>query len=186
MESPLSVMGKFLDPKAILAQLEVREGDIVADFGCGPGYFSLPFAKAVGSDGKVYALDVLPQAVEAVANKARFEGISNVITKRVNLENEQGSKMLAESFDWVILKDLLFQNKKKETIIKEIYRILKDDGRAVVVEWSQQDFTVGPEKEMRILPQDLKQMFQQEKFVIEKEINAGDFHYAFVVAKQKK
>ena len=38
---------KFLDPSKIISQIGVQNGSIVADFGCGPGYFSFPFAKAV-------------------------------------------------------------------------------------------------------------------------------------------
>lgn len=185
MDSSVSMMGKFLDPEAIIKQLDVQIGSVIADFGCGSGYFSLPFAKKVGSEGKVYALDVLPQAIEAVSNSARFEGISNIVAKRVNLEKEQGSKMLAEGFDWVILKDILFQNKKREIIIKEVYRILKQEGQAIVVEWNQHDFSVGPEKELRILPEELKKIFEQQKLFVRRDIEAGDFHYAFVVSKKK-
>ncbi|HOW60579.1 MAG TPA: class I SAM-dependent methyltransferase [Candidatus Moranbacteria bacterium] len=184
MEYNKNELGKFLDPGAIVKQLEIKRGSIVADFGCGPGYFSIPFAKIIGEDGKVYALDVLPQALEAVAAKAKNYGINNIITSRVNLEKENGSKMEANSLDWVILKDMLFQNQKKDIIIKEAYRVLKNNGQIMVVEWNQNDSTVGPESELRIAENDLKKMFSDHGFLIGKNINAGDFHYAFVAIKK--
>ena len=184
MEENKNEIKKFLDPDAIIAQLDVQAGSVAADFGCGPGYFSLPFAKAVGEDGKVYALDVLPQALETVINKAKSSGLTNVITSRVNLEKENGSKMEANYFDWIILKDMLFQNQKKEIVIREAQRVLKSGGKIIAVEWNQIDSGVGPELKIRISENDLKKLFLEQGFSVEKNIDAGDFHYAFVAIKK--
>ena len=183
MEETQSAVGKFLDPGAIIAQLEVNRGSVAVDFGCGPGYFSIPFAKAVGEGGRVYSLDILPQALETVMGKAKNSGVANIITKRVNLEKENGTKLEANCADWVILKDVLFQNQKKEIIIAEAYRVLKPGGKVIVVEWSQEESTVGPVQELRISQIVLEKMFSDQKFIVEKNIEAGDFHYAFVAVK---
>lgn len=183
MEDNKNEIRKFLDPDAIIAQLDVQVGSIAADFGCGPGYFSIPFAKAVGEDGRVYAMDVLPQALETVTNKAKISGLANIVTSRVNLEKENGSKIEANYFDWIILKDMLFQNQKKDVIIKEAHRVLKNGGKMIVVEWNQSDSNIGPEVKIRILENDLKKLFLDQGFSIEKNINAGTFHYAFVAIK---
>lgn len=183
MEVSQGVVGKFIDPEAIIAQLDIEAGSVAVDFGCGPGYFSIPFAKSVGRDGHVYSLDILPQALETVASKSKNLGITNIETKRVNLERENGSKMANESVDWVILKDVLFQNQNKEIIIAEAKRILKAEGRVIVVEWNQSESSIGPEMEIRVKQNDLKKMFEQIGFSIEKDIKAGDFHYAFVAKK---
>lgn len=174
---------KFLDPEDIIAQMGVIAGNVVVDFGCGPGYFSIPFAKAVGEDGLVYALDVLPQVLETVIGKAKNAGIVNIITKRVNLEKENGTKLEENSADWVILKDVLFQNQKKEIVIAEAYRILKKSGKVIVIEWIKKESVVGPEQEIRISQIDLEKMFHRNAFIVEKSIKAGDFHYAFIAVK---
>jgi len=184
MEENKNEIGKFLDPNAIIEQLDIQDGSAAADFGCGPGYFSIPFAKAVGENGKMYVLDVLPQVLETVASKAKNSGIMNIVTSRVNLEKENGSKMETDSIDWVILKDILFQNQKKEVIINEARRILKVGGKAIVVEWDQGAAAVGPEPGIRIPKDELKKMFIGHEFSIEKDIDAGDFHYAFVAVKK--
>jgi ubiquinone/menaquinone biosynthesis C-methylase UbiE len=183
MEENQNVAGKFLNPGAIIAQLNVRSGSVAADFGSGPGYFSIPFAKAVGEEGRVYSFDILPQALETVIGKARNSGVANITTKRVNLEKENGTTLEAKSVDWVILKGVLFQNQKKEAIIAEAYRILKSGGRMIVVEWNQEESAVGPAKEVRV-PQDvLEEMLRNQQFKIEKNVEAGDFHYALVAVK---
>lgn len=183
MDAQQSVVGKFLDPELIISQLEVQKGAVAVDFGCGPGYFSVPFAKAIGSDGKMFSLDILPQALETVVSKAKNEGITNIETHRVNLERENGSKLPDDSIDWVIMKDVLFQNKNKEVIIAEAKRILKSDGRVIVVEWNQEENSFGPEMEIRVDQSELKKIFEQTGFLVEKNVDAGNFHYAFVAKK---
>ena len=48
---------KFIDPLDVIAQMELKEGISIADFGCGTGYLSIPLAKKIGKEGKVYSLD---------------------------------------------------------------------------------------------------------------------------------
>jgi ubiquinone/menaquinone biosynthesis C-methylase UbiE len=181
----INPVGKFLDPLTIIAQLEINKGAVVADFGCGPGYFTFPFAKAVGTDGLVYSFDILPQVLETVSSKAKFSGTNNVITRRANLENIDGTKLGTGSVDWVILKDILFQNKKKQAIVKEAYRILKPGGKILVIEWSLKDLTIGPDLGVRIPEEKLRELFEIENFSIEKSIEAGSFHSAFIATKNK-
>ena len=61
-------------PKRILGDL-VREGATVADIGCGPGYFTLPLARMVGPAGQVVALDLQPEMLERVRQRAERAGL---------------------------------------------------------------------------------------------------------------
>ncbi len=181
MQTPLGLT--FVDPATVTRQLSIEEGSKVADFGCGSGFFSFEFAKRIGSDGLVYALDVLPSALEAVASRAKTLGLGNIVTKRVNLERDNGSMLSPGSVDWVVLKDMLFQNERKEVIIREVARVLKQGGQAIVMEWNPKDTMVGPDAKLRIAPETLKQMAEKVGLSINQELNVGGFHYAFVVSK---
>jgi ubiquinone/menaquinone biosynthesis C-methylase UbiE len=183
MEETSNAIGKFLDPDAVIAQLEVESGSFVADFGCGPGYFSLPFARIIGEEGHLYALDVLPQALERVSGQAKLDGLNNISTERVNLEKSHGSHLEDGTLDWVIMKDILFQNQDKKTILAEAYRVLKNGGRVIFVEWGGNDSGIGPQKDVRIGEKELKDMIVDAGFELEKEIDAGFFHYAFIGLK---
>lgn len=172
----------FVDPAAVVNQLSVVPGSQVADFGCGSGYFSFEFAQRVGlTGGMVWALDVLPSALEAVASRAKTLGLSNISTKRVNLENEQGSGLPPASMDWVILKDVLLQNQKKEVMLREVKRVLKPGGHALIMEWNPEEALVGPEKQRRLKPEALKALVAQASLSVEQGLQVGGFHYAFVV-----
>lgn len=173
----------FLDPNDIIRQLGVSQGGIAADFGCGSGFFSLAFAKAVGEEGKVYALDILPSALESVESRAKIDGLANIIPQRANLEKEGGSKLPPESVDWVVMKDMLFQNKMKEVIIKEAGRVLKPEGKLLLVEWNDQGSSMGPDESLRISREDIEKLAKSQGFKLEKELSAGDFHHGTVYVK---
>lgn len=172
----------FVDPKEIMKVAEIKQGQKVADFGCGPGYFSLPAAESVGEGGMVYAFDVLPSALEAIAGRIKIKNIDNVIVKRVNLEKENGTGLENDSVDWVILKDVLFQNKNKNSILKEAKRILKSGGNVLIMEWNENIF-IGPEKKVRVSKKELTEAVFDEGFVFKKQANAGDYHYIVIASK---
>ena len=173
----------FVNPEEVIRQLDVAPGTMAADFGCGSGFFSMVFAKMAGEHGMVYALDILPSSLEAVASRAKTLGLSNVVTKRVNLEHEGGSKLPDNSLDWVILKDILFQNTSKETIVREAYRVLKQGGCLLLMEWGDGDFSFGPEKSLRLPREKAIELLSEQGFVPVKDVDAGDFHYAMVCQK---
>lgn len=172
----------FVDPEKIIKMAGMKEGDIVADFGCGPGYFSLPVAIAIGQKGQVYAFDVLTSALEALESRAKMEGVDNITAKRINLEKEKSTGLADESVDWVIIKNVLFQNKDKHSILKEAKRVMKNGASIMIMEWNN-NLAIGPEKESRIDSQELVDIILTEGFVFRKKADAGNYHYIMVASK---
>jgi ubiquinone/menaquinone biosynthesis C-methylase UbiE len=178
-----SLIASFIQPETLLKQLTISAGISVADFGCGSGYFSLAFARAVGKEGHVYALDILPSALEAVASHAKIENLPQLSVKRANLEKENGSGLPPESIDFVVLKDILFQNNNKEVVLHEVRRILRSGGQALLVEWNTKDASVGPEIKLRFPKEALLQLIANTGFTVKRELEAGEFHDAFLLVK---
>ena len=79
-------MSSVFNPGEILEKIGVEAGITAADFGCGSGYFVLELAKRTGNKGKVFAIDVVPQALESVRSLAKMRGLFNVETRWANLE----------------------------------------------------------------------------------------------------
>ena len=181
-KTSMNVDVNFVNPQSIVKQAGIKEGDIVADFGCGPGYFSIPVADIVGENGKVYAFDILPAALEALESQMNIRGIVNIVSKRVNLEKINASGLKDESVDWVIMKNILFQNEDKANIVKEAFRILKPMGRVLIMEWDK-NLTVGPPEEARISPENLVEIINKEGFIFQKQLSAGNYHYVIIAAK---
>jgi predicted methyltransferase len=71
---------RLRDPDAVIAVLELRPGMIVGDLGPGAGHFTLRFARAVGADGMVYALDASRSTLEDLRRAADERGITNLRT----------------------------------------------------------------------------------------------------------
>lgn len=173
----------FVDPEVVVRQSQILPGSIVVDFGCGSGYFSVAFAQAVGEEGKVYAMDILPSALDAVASRAKSLGVTNICPKRANLERENGTGLPDASVDWVIMKDVLFQNGHKELMMNEASRITRPGGKVFVMEWNSKDQTVGPDVAMRLSQETLMQLAQNAGLRLFQECQVGDFHFAFIFEK---
>jgi ubiquinone/menaquinone biosynthesis C-methylase UbiE len=69
----------WYSPEAVLQTL--RPGMIFVDIGCGDGFFSVLAAKKVGSNGKVFAVDIDVSAIERLEQKTEAEGLKNVFAK---------------------------------------------------------------------------------------------------------
>lgn len=174
--------GGFLNPPKIIESLGIiKEGMKIADFGCGHGYFTIPLARKVGNYGKIYAIDVLPESLEAVNSRTKIEGIQNVETKRGNLEKEGGSTLENESCDIVLMANLLFQTEDDQKVIQEARRILKPNGKIVFIDW-RQDAPLGPIGK-RMKPGNSIKLFQNENFSFEKKFFTDNYHYGLMFVK---
>jgi len=71
---------RWQQPEAVIRSLALRPGDQVADLGAGGGYFTFRLADAVGSAGKVYAVDVDKDNLDYIARRAQEQGYTNVET----------------------------------------------------------------------------------------------------------
>jgi len=171
----------FLQPEEILEQVDIHDGMNIADFGCGHGYFSIPMAKIV-EEGRIYALDVMKDALETVESKAKLENISNIETIHCNLETPNGSKLNDELVDLVLLRNILFQSQKKSEIIKEAKRVLKDNNRLVVIEWIKAS-SLAPKDGWLISKEEAQQLIKLEGFDFEKELSIDNHHYGLIFRK---
>ena len=173
----------FIDPQQVIDTLDIKEGMIVADFGCGTGYFSFPLSKSVGPNGKVFALDILKEKLEAIESQAKILSMNNIVTKRVNLEVVGGSKLEESSVDWVFLVNMLFQNKFKRQIFEEVKRVLKKGGKVLVVEWNANDSTLGPSESLRVSKDEITSIGQEVGLSIIKEQKMSDYHFGIILEK---
>jgi ubiquinone/menaquinone biosynthesis C-methylase UbiE len=108
----------------------VKQGQIVADLGCGPGYYALALAESVGAKGRVYAVDSDEQAIRAVETKATKRGYRNIEAHASSAADL--SFIEDESVDFVLADGLLcsMAPQDHQSAVNEITRILKPNGKA--------------------------------------------------------
>lgn len=162
----------FLNPDTVVDELDVRPGEVIADFGAGSGFFSIALAKRVGYAGKIYALDIREEALEAVRARTKSFRLLNIDTIKTNLERERGSTLKNDTMDKVVVSNILFQAENKQNIIKEARRILKNDGVAIVIEWKE-----------KVAKNETQRLFEMAGFSLKKEFNAGSHHYGLIFKK---
>lgn len=59
-------------------QEEIREGDVIVDIGANIGYYALQEARLVGDNGKVYAIEPVPENVELLKKNIELNNYSNI------------------------------------------------------------------------------------------------------------
>lgn len=108
----------------------VTKGQVVADLGCGPGYYTLPLAESVGPEGKIYAVDSDEKAIRALENKANKHGYHNIEAYATSAHDLSFIK--DESVDFILADGLLcsMAPRYRESAVNEIKRILKPTGKA--------------------------------------------------------
>ena len=178
----MKIKNRFLDPSEILPNAGIQKGEIIADFGCGNGFYPLAAAKAVGKDGMVYAVDVKNEALEATLSAAKHENIKNIYTIRHDLE-KPGVNIKDNSCDTVILSGILHLAKLQKNILRETYRVLKSGGKIVIIEWKKERLPFGPDISKRISAQEIGDIMAASGFRFKSEIPADSFHYALVFVK---
>jgi ubiquinone/menaquinone biosynthesis C-methylase UbiE len=121
-------------PEALLAHVGARAGATVVDIGCGPGFFTLPAARLVGVQGRVYAVDVEPRMLALVERRAAESGLRNITTVRTRAADVPLSDGCAEVVVCgLVLHDLDAAGRGQ--MVGEMARLCRRGGAVLVVEW---------------------------------------------------
>lgn len=111
------------DGQNFLKEIGVRTADVILDFGCQNGHYTIPAAKIVGRKGRVYALEKEGEALDKLIQIVKKEGLENVIP--VKTKGELKTSFEDKSMDVVLLYDVLHFIDKRGELYREVYRILK-------------------------------------------------------------
>jgi ubiquinone/menaquinone biosynthesis C-methylase UbiE len=122
-------------PQKMLAALELKSTDVVADIGAGTGYISQLLALQV-PDGKVLAVDVQPEMIELLQQRIKKSKITNIQTQ---LGTEQSPELPAESIDLAIMVDAYHEFSYPHEMMVGIVSALKPGGRVVLTEYRGED-----------------------------------------------
>ena len=107
---------------------QVRPGMQVLDLATGVGDPAITLAKLVGPDGHVTAVDMVKEMLDAAAEEARQQGVTNISFKQASAES---LPFPDECFDLVTCKHAVMLFADVETGLREIRRVLKNGQRAV-------------------------------------------------------
>ena len=135
---------KWQMPDRIIAALELRPSDLVADIGAGTGYLAVRIARQLKS-GTVFAVDVEPNMVKHLAERAQANGIANL---RAVVGSETSPK-LPEPVDVAILLNVYHHLSERTDYFKRLHLSLKPGGRVAIIDF-RPELPAGAPKHMRL------------------------------------
>lgn len=132
----------FSPPDRLISKLDIGPKDVVVDFGCGPGFFTVPLAKIAS---KTIGVDISPRMLEKAASYAKRSGVT------IETVESDGTriKLPNDSIDLILLAHVFHEVEERSRVLGEFLRMLKPAGRLVVVEKTQGNgvlsrFGLGP------------------------------------------
>ena len=134
LEGPQRVATQKID--AVLSQLALKSGMVVADIGAGSGLFSRPLAKAVAPTGKVYAVDIQQDLLDHINQRAKEENIGNIQTV---LGEYDDPKLPVRDVDLAFINDVLHHIQHRAVYLKALGSYIKPGGRIAIIEMDKND-----------------------------------------------
>jgi SAM-dependent methyltransferase len=120
----------------LLKVLRVKPGQTACDVGCGNGFYTLRLAQLVGKTGKVVAVDIQPEMLDLLKERASAAGIKNI---EPVLGTVVDPKLKENSIDVMLLVDVYHEFSHPEHMLRAIRRSLKPTGRVALVEFRGED-----------------------------------------------
>ena len=168
---------RWYNPEAVLKDL--RKGMVLADIGCGEGFFSILAAKKVGEEGRVYAVDSDASAIDRLNRKAQAEGLRNIVSKVGSAEE---TVFCVGCVDYVFFSMVLHDFDDPHKVLLNAREMVRANGRLVDLDWKKLETPFGPPLKIRFSETEASTLIQKAGFQIAGVEDAGKYHY-IVTAK---
>lgn len=150
-------------PHQVIKALALRPDAAVADIGAGTGYFAARLANMLPK-GIVYAVDIEPDMVRYLGERAKREGLRNLKPVAGSADDAR----LPAKVDLVLLVDVYHHIEKRERYFRKLAASLMPGGRLAVIDF-RLDSPEGPPKAARIAPGRVKAELAKAGYVLEAE-----------------
>ncbi|SNQ62560.1 class I SAM-dependent methyltransferase [Candidatus Methanoperedens nitratireducens] len=165
---------QFLNPDSILDRIGLDREMILADLGCGTGFFTIPASLRVK---KVYALDVQQEMLDILQDKIKKQKIANIET----ILSEESSIPLPDgSVDVLLMANVFHELEDRSAILKEGKRILSSRGKLAIVDWKKIEMDFGPPVEERLAEEEVISVCKDSGFELAVRSDAGPYNYLLV------
>ena len=164
-------------PQEVLEALKIGKSAIVADIGAGTGYFATRIAR-LAPEGRVYAVDVEPDMARYLGERAKREGLANLVP--VLAPNDNPS--LPQPVDLALVVDTFHHIGHRVAYFSQLKSSLKDDGRLVIIDFKANSPN-GPPPEHRIPQQKAVQELAEAGFTLVEQPDFLPRQYLLVFRK---
>ena len=137
---------KWQKPAAVVRALKLRRGQVIAEVGSGPGYFTPRLARAVGPSGHVYALDPEPAVLDVMRKRIKQAGVRNVTPV---LSRDDDPLLPAGRCDLAIIINVYHHMHGGPAFLRRLVSRLARGARVINVDWDERS-EFGPPPKRRI------------------------------------
>jgi SAM-dependent methyltransferase len=141
-------------PDQVMDAMGVADASVVGDVGAGSGWFTVRLARRVGPGGIVYAEDVQSEMINAIARRVQREGLTNV---RTVLGRGGDPRLPPRALDAVLIVDAYHEFEDPVTLLANLTRALKPQGRIGIVDFRLEGTGPGPDAHERVSPEKVVQ-----------------------------
>jgi len=163
-------------PEEIVALLDFRPGATVVDLGAGTGYFLPYLSRAVGDDGRVLGLDIAPETIDWIRDRAEQEGLHNVDARTV-APNDPGLER--RSADRILVVNTWHHINGRVAYAKKLLPALRRGGALLIVDFTM-EAPIGPPTAKRLTIDTVVAELEAAGF--ETEVLEESLPYQYVVA----
>ncbi len=168
---------KEIAPKELLASTGLKSGQVFADVGCGPGFFTLPAAELVGEKGKVYAIDTQQEMLDSLKKRNPPRCVQIVRSEEEKIPVKDAVADLA------LMAYVLHEVADQTIFLKEVRRILKEGGRLLVIDWKKLKEEKGPPIEERLTEEEACGFLKKAGFLNVSAASLNQSHYKITAVK---
>ena len=166
-------------PDTIVKAAGVAANMAVVDVGCGIGFYTFPLSAIVGERGVVYAVDLSDDMLSLLKKEMEGRNVGNV---KPILSQETKIPLGDKTADVVINVNMLHEAEDRDAFIKELKRLMKDDGRLLIIDHKKEPSPTGPPLEERISYDEAFGLLKKYFDIVVKG-PSGDHQYGIIAMK---
>ena len=153
-------------PDEVIAAMDIRSGETIADIGAGSGYFALRFADHVGAIGRVYAVDTNPDMIIHMNRRIRDMKIANVVTV---LSTPEDPLLAEKSIDRFFVCNTWHHIPNQSRYIALLKTMLRPGGQIIIVDYYKKPLPVGPPPAMKMARSDVVDQMEKSGLKLAEE-----------------
>ncbi len=157
-------------PQQVIESLDIRPGAVVADLGAGGGYFTFRLAEAVGSGGKVYAVDIDRDMIRLIAERAKQDDVANVETI---LAKPDAPLLPPAGVDLILTVNTYHHIENRAAYFANLRDYLRPGGRVAIIDFDRRAWLVNLVGHATPV-ESIKRVMEQAGYALEREFDFLD------------
>lgn len=171
---------EYLNPDFIWEKAALLSSAVLVDIGAGTGFFAVLFSRKI-INGKVYACDISSEMISWMNDNLPAESRGIVIPVKMEETSVPLSGGIA---DLVYMINLHHELEDPGMILRESFRLLKESGKVIVIDWKKEETPEGPPLEHRVAEETIESHIRDAGFPEITKYRELPYHY-FLIGKKK-